>query len=245
VTHLFGYTSLGEWLLASAVVMTGAALQGSAGFGFALLSSPILGLVDPSLVPAPLIIAVTLLLALTAWRERSAVDLRGLGWVLGGRLPGTVLGALALKVLSERALTTALGLLVLFAVAISLRSVRLERRPPLLVAAGVVSGLMGTTAALGGPAVAVLYQHERGALVRSTLATYFLVGAAMSLTALAIVGRLGPREFALALGLLPGIALGFLSSRWTSRWLDGGYTRVAVLLIAGIAGLGSVIHGLV
>lgn len=239
-----GYTTFGEWLLASSIVMTGAALQGSAGFGFALLSSPILGWVDPNLVPGPLIVAVTLLLGLTAWRERSAVDLKGLGWILGGRLPGTVLGAVALKLLSERALTTALGLLVLLAVVISLRSARLERRAPLLVAAGVVSGLMGTTAALGGPAVAVLYQHERGALVRATLATYFLVGAMMSMAALAFVGRLGARELGLAAGLLPGIALGFWGSRWTSRWLDRGYTRVAVLLVAGLAGLGSVIHGL-
>jgi uncharacterized membrane protein YfcA len=114
----------------------------------------------------------------------------------------------------------------------------------MLLAAGVVSGLMGTTAALGGPAVAVLYQHERGPLVRSTLATYFLIGAAMSMIALALVGRLGPREAALAVGLLPGIAAGFWLSRWTSRWLDGGYTRVAVLLIAALAGLGSVLHGL-
>ena len=241
---MLGYGSLGEWLLASAIVMTGAALQGSAGFGFALLSSPILGWVDPHLVPAPLIIAVTLLLALTAWRERSAVDLKGLGWVLGGRVPGTVLGAMALKLWSERALTIVLGVLVLLAVAISLGSVRLERRPPLLVAAGVVSGLMGTTAALGGPAVAVLYQHERGPLVRATLAAYFLVGALMSMTALVIVGRLGQRELGLAVGLLPGIALGFGGSRWTSRWLDRGYTRLAVLAIAALAGLGSVIHGI-
>jgi len=241
---MLGYQTLTEWLLASAIVATGAALQGSAGFGFALLSSPILAFVDPGLVPGPLIIAVTLLLALTAWRERSAVDLKGLGWVLGGRLPGTVLGAFALRGLSERALTTALGVLVLLAVGISLRSVRLERKPPLLLLAGLVSGLMGTTAALGGPAVAVLYQHERGALVRSTLATYFLIGAGMSMVALTLVGRLGRHELLLALGLLPGIALGFLASRWTSRWLDQGYTRLAVLVIAALAGLTSVLHGL-
>jgi uncharacterized membrane protein YfcA len=241
---MLGYGSFAEWLVASAVVMTGAALQGSAGFGFALLSSPILGWVEPRLVPAPLVVAVTLLLVLTAWRERSAVDLKGLGWVLGGRVPGTLLGAVALELLSERALTVMLGVLVLVAVGVSLRSVRLERRPPLLLAAGVLSGLMGTTAALGGPAVAVLYQHERGALVRATLATYVLVGALMSMAALVIVGRLGRQELGLALGLLPGIALGFGGSRWTSRWLDRGYTRAAVLGIAALAGLGSVIHGL-
>jgi uncharacterized membrane protein YfcA len=241
---VLGYDSLAEWALATAVVMTGAALQGSAGFGFALLSSPILAWVNAKLVPAPIIIAVTLLLALTAWRERSAVDARGLGWVLAGRVPGTALGAWALKALGDRALMTGLGVLVLLAVGLSLGSVKLARTRPVLVGAGVVSGLMGTTAALGGPAVAVLYQHERGPLVRSTLATYFLIGALMSMVALALVGRLGAREGVLAVGLLPGIAAGFWTSRWTSRWLDGGYTRAAVLLIAGLAGLGSVLHGL-
>lgn len=241
---MLGFGSFYAWALATAIVMTGAALQGSAGFGFALLSSPILAFVDTRLVPGPLIVAVTLLLALTAWRERSAVDARGLGWVLGGRVPGTVAGAYALSALGDRALTTALGVLVLLAVAISLGSVHLRRTRPLLLFAGFVSGLMGTTAALGGPAVAVLYQHERGPLVRSTLATYFLVGAVMSIAALVAVGRLGRSEVLLAVGLLPGIALGFSLSRFTSRWLDRGYTRLAVLLIAGVAGLSSVLHGL-
>jgi uncharacterized membrane protein YfcA len=241
---VLGFGSFSAWAVATAIVMIGAALQGSAGFGFALLSSPILALVDPRLVPGPLIVAVTLLLGLTAWRERSAVDAHGLGWVLGGRVPGTVAGAFALKALGDRALTTALGVLVLLAVAISLGSVRLSRSRPLLLFAGFVSGLMGTTAALGGPAVAVLYQHERGPLVRATLATYFLIGAMMSMVALVLVRRLGAREVALAVGLLPGIALGFLASRWTSRWLDRGYTRTAVLVIAGLAGLSSVLHGL-
>jgi uncharacterized protein len=241
---MLGFDSLNAWLVSTAIVTTGAALQGSAGFGFALLSAPILGLVEPRLVPGPLIVAVTLLLALTAWRERSAVDLKGLGWVLGGRVPGTALGALALTRLGERALATALGFLVLVAVAISIRSVRLVRTPGLLVLAGVVSGLMGTTAALGGPAIAVLYQHERGDLVRSTLATYFLVGAAMSMAALALIGRLGGREVVMGLGLMPGILVGFGASRWTSRWLDRGRTRTAVLLVAAIAGLSSVLHGI-
>jgi uncharacterized membrane protein YfcA len=241
---MLGFDSQSTWLAASAIVATGAALQGSAGFGFALLSSPILAWVEPGLVPGPLIVAVTLLLALTVWREHGSVDMRGLGWVLGGRVPGTALGALALHALSERALTIALGLLVLLAVGLSLGSVRLERKPPLLVCAGLVSGLMGTTAALGGPAVAVLYQHERGDLVRSTLAAYFLIGAAMSSVALSLVGRLGVHELTLGLGLMPGILVGFAASRWTSRWLDRGRTRGAVLLVAAVAGLTSVLHGL-
>lgn len=241
---MFGFGSLGEWLLATAIVTTAAALQGSAGFGFSLLSAPLLAWLDPHLVPAPLIVACTLLLSLTAWRERRAIDLKGIGWILGGRVPGTAVGALALAALDQRALMIGLGLLVLLSVAISVRSAHFERRPPLLVAIGVVSGFMGITSAIDGPPVAVLYQHERGALVRSTLATYFLVGAAMSIVALTLVGRIGRHELLLASGLWPGIALGFVGSRWIGRWLDRGRTRTAVLLVAAFAGLAAVLHGL-
>jgi uncharacterized membrane protein YfcA len=239
-----GFHSLTHWLLATAIVTTAAALQGSAGFGFSLFSAPILAWLDPALVPAPLILACTLLLSLTAWRERSAVDLKGIGWILGGRVPGTVAGALALAALSQRTLTLGLGVVVLLAVGISVKSAHFERKPRLLVLIGVVSGFMGITSAIDGPPVAILYQHERGALVRSTLATYFLLGAAMSIVALTLVGRIGRHELELALGLWPGIALGFVSSHWIGRWLDRGRTRLAVLLVAACAGLAAVLHGL-
>jgi len=241
---MLGFSSTEALALATVIVTIGSAAQGSVGFGLALLTAPLLEWIDPRLVPAPLILAVTVLLALTALRERHAIDLRGLGWILLGRVPGTFLGAVALTGLTARALTVALGLLVLVGVGISLLSLRIPRRPATLSAAGVVSGVMGTTAALGGPAVAILYQHERGDTVRSTLASVFLIGAFMSLTALALIGRLGRAEIELSLGLLPGILLGFVLSRGTGAWLDQGHTRTAVLLLSAVSGLLSVIRGL-
>jgi uncharacterized membrane protein YfcA len=241
---MFGFVSPAELALAIAIVAVGAALQGSVGFGFALLSAPFLEWIDPRFVPGPLVLAVTLLLILTALRERQAIDFKGIGWVLAGRVPGTVLGALALGALTQRALTVLLGALVLVAVGLSLLDVTLPRRRPFLVCAGVISGVMGTTAALGGPAVALLYQHERPELVRSTLATFFLVGALMSLPAIAWAGRLGAEEAWLALALLPGILLGFAASSLTGRLVHGARVRALVLLVAGLAGATGVVRGL-
>jgi uncharacterized membrane protein YfcA len=241
---VLGFSSLTEFLVASLIVAIGAALQGSVGFGFALMSAPILAFIDPRLVPGPLILAVTLLLVLTAVREHQSMDLTGIGWVLFGRVPGTVLAIVALEAMTERGLTVTLGLLVLAAVGISLLRVHLPRTPPFLMVAGLISGLMGTTSGLGGPAVAVLYQHEPGDRVRSTLAGYFLAGAVMSLSALAYAGRIGRAEASLSVGLLPGIVVGFLSSRRTSAWLDRGRTRTAVLVVAAVAGIASIARGL-
>ena len=242
---MLGFTSLSHFLIASLIVAIGSALQSSVGFGFALMSAPILAFVEPRLVPGPLILAVTLLLVLTAVRERQSMDLTGIGWVLFGRVPGTVLAIVALDAMSQQGITIGLGVLVLLAVAISLLRVKLPRTPPLLMAAGLVSGLMGTSSGLGGPAVAVLYQHEPGDRVRSTLAGYFLIGAVMSLLALAYAGRMGRAEATLSVGLLPGIVVGFLSSKRSSAWLDRGHTRTAVLVVAAMAGIASIARGFV
>ncbi len=241
---MLGFSSPLALGLVVLVIALGSAVQASIGFGLALLTAPLLEWVEPRLVPGPLIVAVTLLLALTALRERDSIDIRGVGWILLGRVPGTALGALSLGALSARSLTVSLGLLVLLAVGISLSKLTLPRTPWMLSVAGVISGLMGTTAALGGPAVAILYQDEKGAMVRSTLAVYFLIGAFMSLSALALIGRLGAPELLLAVGLVPGMALGFWLSRHLGAWLDRGKTRYAVLLLSALGGVSAVIRGL-
>lgn len=242
---MLGFSSPLVFLVATLIVAVASALQSSVGFGFALMSAPILAFIEPELVPGPIILAVTLLLVLTAVREHQSMDFTGIGWVLLGRIPGTILAIVALDAMSERGLTIGLGVLVLLAVFISLLRANFARTPPLLMVAGLVSGLMGTSSGLGGPAVAVLYQNEPGDRVRSTLAAYFLIGAVMSLTALGYAGRLGREQATLAVGLLPGIVIGFLSSKRTSAWLDRGRTRTAVLAVAAVAGGASIVRGFV
>ena len=47
---------LWQWLAAAAVILAGTILQGSIGFGVALLGAPLLYLVEPWLVPGPILI---------------------------------------------------------------------------------------------------------------------------------------------------------------------------------------------
>jgi uncharacterized membrane protein YfcA len=242
---MLGFGSIALLALATLIVAVGAALQSSVGFGLALFAAPLLNLIDPKLVPGPLIVATMVVLIASAFRERHAMDLRGVGWVLAGRVPGAALGAFALSVLAPGTLSISTGILVLLAVALSLHRGALPRSRPILLGAGLLSGVMGTTAAIGGPAVAVLYQREAGPLVRSTLAGYFIVGAAMSMIALFLVGRLGRAEVELGFAMIPGILLGIAVANPARRFLDRGYTRNAILLVSAAAGLAAVVRGIV
>jgi uncharacterized membrane protein YfcA len=105
-----------------------------------------------------------------------------------------------------------------------------------LVSAGALSGFMGTASNMGGPPIALVYQHAPGARLRSTLSGFFVLGTIMSLLALVAVGRFGRYEFWSALTFLPGVLIGFVLSARTLSLLDQGYTRAAVLTLSAISG---------
>jgi uncharacterized membrane protein YfcA len=226
-----------ELLAACAVVTIGSMLQGAVGFGLGLFSVPILALIDPSLVPGPLLFCGLVLTILMAYRERKAMDVSGLKWGLVGRLLGTLVAVVVLTNVPKKEMTLTLGALVLFAVALSASGLHVNPTTWTLLGAGTLSGFMGTTSTIGGPPIALLYQNAPGARLRSTLSSYFALGTTISLLALAAAGRFGRYEFWSALALLPGVLIGFLLSARTLSLLDRGYTRAAVLTVSVVSGV--------
>lgn len=226
-----------ELVLAGTAVAAGACIQGAVGFGLGLLAAPMLALIDRELVPGPLLFVAMLLTLLVAHRERGSIDVRGVRWAIVGRLPGTALGALAVAALPERGMTLTFALLVLAAVAMSVSGRVLHPSPRTLFAAGAVSGFMGTASSIGGPPIALVYQRASGSQLRSTLAGYFVIGALISLTGLALFGEFGVHEVAASFVLVPFMLAGFGFSHLASRVLDRGYTRVAVLTLSAASSL--------
>jgi len=231
--------------VAATAVFAGAVLQGAVGFGLALVATPVLLIVDTRLVPGPIILAALVLTVLTAWRDWQAIDFQGLKWGLIGRAPGTLAGAGLLAILPADRLEVSLGALVLLAVAISVSGVRLDPSPRTLLGAGLLSGFMGTASSIGGPPIALVYQHAPGSRLRGTLGVYFVVGGAMSLAAIAAVGRFGAYELKSGLALIPAVVLGFAISNRITPWVDRGYTRPAVLAVAAAGGLVVLVRQLV
>jgi uncharacterized membrane protein YfcA len=218
--------------LAGLAVAFGALVQGAVGFGLALVAAPLLALVDPALVPAPLILLATAHALLMLRRERGDTDWRGVAWALLGRLPGIALGVLAVALLPQRSFVVVVALTVLVCAGLSLLRWRPRPTPPALVVAGIVSGAGGTASAIGGPPVALLYQGARGAQVRATLGAYFAAGSLLSLAGLAVAGEVRGDALLAAATLLPFMIAGFLLSGPARRLLDRGWTRPAVLAIA-------------
>ena len=90
--------------------------------------------------------------------------------------------------------------------------------------AGFASGITGTATSIGGPPIAIVYQHRPAREIRTTMAVYFLVGAGISLVALLISGDLTRDQAVAALELLPFLALG-AAARRVGPALDPGPRR--------------------
>lgn len=226
-----------EVAIATVAVAAGACIQGVLGFGLGLIAAPLLAILDPDLVPGPLLFVGVPLTMLVARRERAALDFRGIRWALVGRVPGTIAGSLAVASLPEEPLVVLLAAVILVAVALSITRWHVRPTPGTLLTAGTASGFMGTATSIGGPPMAIVYQRQAGPELRATLAAYFVVGAAFSLAVLTAAGEFGRRELSLGLVLLPGVFAGFGLSAVAARLLDRGYTRAAVLTFSTLSAL--------
>lgn len=226
--------AVNELLVASLVIAVGSLVQGSIGLGLGLLSTPILVLVEPELVPGPILFVAMLLTFAVAWRERASLDLVGIGWALTGRIPGIAAAGLAAAYLPRHGLNVTLGCLVLIGVVMT-ASPWWKAAPtkPILFSASVVSGFMGTIASIGGPPMALVLQRSSGPNLRANLSGYFTMGSAMSLIGLVIFGEFGVLELRNGLRLIPAMLVGLLLAAPAARVIDRGRTRIGVLALSG------------
>lgn len=225
-------------------VFAGAFVQGSIGFGLNLVAAPVIVVFAPDAVPAASIILALPMTLGSALRERTHIDHAAVAWTTLGRLPGVLLGAWLVSRLAPEALSLMIGGIVVLAVVMSAVSISISIDRRSQAAAGFLGGLMGTTSSVGGPPMALLYQHEPGPTVRSTLGATFMVGIACSLLALGVVGEVSAFHWRFGATMVPAVLLGLFASRFAHARLDAGWLRPCVLAFSALAGIGVVARGL-
>ncbi|MGH3474204.1 MAG: TSUP family transporter [Aeromicrobium sp.] len=212
-------------------LVVGAAVQGLVGLGLGLVAAPVTMLLEPALMPELLLWLAMLFPLVTLTREHHDIDWRGLAWSVSARIPGTAVGVFLLTIFSDRTLGVAVALMVLVSVATTAWSVVVPVNRPSLVTAGFASGITGTATSIGGPPLAILYQHRTPEQIRSTLGVYFVMGAALSLVGLAVGGELERSTFMLAMAFVPCLLIGFVITRVLRGLVPKERVRGAVLVV--------------
>lgn len=217
------------------VVVFGAIVQSTSGIGFGLIAAPLLVLIDPQFVPGTVIflgITISLLSTLRDLRDVNGVYVAA---GIAGRIPAALLAASLLASLSEVLFQIIFATLILLAVPLSLFGPALRPSVPGVAVAGLVSGFMGTLTSVGAPPFALALQHAPAHQMRATLNAVLLLGACVSVVALALFGQFGWVDITRGLALLPGVFLGFYVARFviaapgTARWLRSAVLGLCLL----------------
>ena len=223
-----------QLLCANLILVLAASVQGVLGFGVALLSAPLLNIIDPGFVPVPIILSGLVLALLVGITEHSAFSVAAVKWPIAGNWVGAALGGTTLALLTPRAFQLLFSLLVMLAVVLSAFKAHLRRsaRNGLLV--GLVSGYMGVTTSISGPPVALYFHALPADQLRANLSGFFVAAAIVALGAVYLAGMWGWQETRLFLSIQPGLVVGFIISRTLIRRYRLHNLRQWVLIFVGL-----------
>jgi uncharacterized membrane protein YfcA len=220
-------------------------VSGLTGFGFALISVPLLLFVyDPTTVVVLTAVLSTFINVVVVWDSWRDIDRGIVLALLFPALVGVVVGVEVLRVVDPEYIRLGVGFLVVVSALLLLRDVELPgaRSRWGSIVAGSASGALSTSPALAGPPI-VLLLASRGfpkRVFRGSSALYFLFLGLAGLVVLLFRGLVDGGHLPLALVLVPVALLGkifgtaFLRrvSERAFRWISLG-----VVILTGALGV--------
>ncbi|WP_082866260.1 TSUP family transporter [Marinomonas gallaica] len=209
---VFAYCAID--LLSLTIVILGIIVQARIGIGFALLSAPLLFIINENYMPGPILILGFILSLLLFFSEKQSLSLKLVLPALAARFPGSWFGVVILVYLPQWLLGLAIGVSLLFASLLAFIKFSISLNARNLFLAGFFSGFSGTITSIGGPIMALIYQNETPVNTRKALITFFLIGTPTSIFLLVLAGELSQQAFVLSVKMLPGVLIGFLLSRY-------------------------------
>lgn len=245
-----------EIVLALPAALLAALLAGSisglSGFGYALVSVPLLLIVfEPTTVIVALSFIGIFINALIVHDSSRFVAGRALVSLLPWSALGLIVGVEILRLVDAVYIELVAGSLV---IAFSIMLLREWALPGLKgrwgpVLAGTSAGIMSTSTGIGGPPVVMLFAARKLArdVFRATNAAYFMTLACLTLSLLFVRGMVEWQHLWIAALLVPAAFVGKALGTWTAARLSGTNFRkitLGITLIAGCLGVFSAVREL-
>lgn len=234
------------FLISAVVACIAGMVRGFAGFGAAMLMTPIFSaLYGPALgVALCLLLEIAVALPLVPAVVR-IVDWRRIGLLLLGAAVAVPFGTHTLTKVEPEPMRWAISAIVLTAVLLLASGWRFSGRPnaATTLAAGATSGFLNGLSGMAGPPIAFYYLagSDPAARVRANLTTYFVFVDVLALTSFASRDLIGWSTGVQALFLAPAIMLGgIIGGRLFPLASESFYRRLALFLLVGVA-IGSLV----
>jgi uncharacterized protein len=229
------------FLIAAAVAFIAGMVRGFAGFGAAMLMTPIFSALYGPLVGVVLCLLLEIAVGLPLLpRAVSLVDWRRIGLLLIAAAVGVPFGNLVLSNTNPQPMRWAISGIVLLAVVLLASGWRYPGRPTAgpTTGAGVISGFLNGLSGMAGPPIAFYYLAgaESAAQVRANLTTYFVFVDLLTLSVFAARDLLSWSTALDGLLLAPAVMLGGMAGeRLFPLASESFYRRLALGLLVTVA----------
>ena len=239
--------TLASFIALFLIVFATAGIQAVVGFGFALLSVPIMmQVVD---LHRAVILASLIGTANNFYQYRDLKhdqDKTQVRRFLWASFIGAPLGLVAFIYADQDVLKIFLGLAVLLGVILLVRGRDLTNAHISLDwSMGVISGFLLTSTSTNGPPLVFALQARKSEpqVFRATLNMIFLVSGVYGLVLFAAFGEIATSDLWLAAAVLPSMVIGVSIGRFIRNRVDPNRFRIAVLVLLTVAGFSSVYSG--
>jgi uncharacterized membrane protein YfcA len=240
--------TVAQLIVVATAIFVAAFMQVLSGFGFALLSMPIMTLAVP--VQQAVVISTLLGCLSTSWQawHLRANAIRPLVKRLSlAAFAGMPLGLFILNVVSDKTLKLTLGIAVLVATALLMAHINLKHAGPALdVGVGFVSGVLNTSLSTNGPPLVFGLQarHLEADEFRATISMVFAFSNIVGIALFAIDGKFTTDGVKAALIALPAWFVGQALAWPIRRHVQGERFRTLVLSMLTIAGISTIYFAL-
>lgn len=226
------------WLVCAVTVLLGTVVQRLSGAGYGMFAAPVMALVAPEWLPGTVVLVGFIIGAGSLLNARDAVQWRDLPPGFAGRILGAGVAAyIAAAVVGTDALAIIVGVVVLFAVALTVLGLTVPISGGSLFVAGGVSGVMGTLTGIGAPPMAILYANVETRRAAATQNAFYGFGTFVAIIALSIAGVLSLPQLAFAASLAPLVPLALWVSRPLAMRFERGAIRPWALGLATISAM--------
>jgi len=240
--------SIQQFVFIALIVLGASIIQALFGFGFGLISVPLMIFFVDLPIAVVTATAVSTVSCAIQWWESRAVEAREMSQrLVCSALIGMPFGLWLLLNLDARLMKGILGIVVLFGVFLSVKGFDLQRLPKAFdYAMGVVSGVLSTATSTNGPPLVFLLhaRHFEPIDFRAVLNRVFTFLNFFTLVIFTLAGKMTGEALRLALFSIPVMGAGvFIGTRLRTK-INPDHFRNLVIGLLTLSGLSAIANAL-
>lgn len=212
-------------------------LQNSIGFGLGLLCAPIFMHFAPELVPATMILNSLFVTSLVCYKNKASIQLCNFSFATFGGVIGIFAAGATAAFVAPEIYRLIFGVIILSAVALSVKGFNFKIKPSSSILAGAASGFMGTLTSAGGAPMGLLYQNSQQKLIKANLNAFFVIINLLGLISLYIANLVTMQDFVNSLYCIPALIIGWYAAAWVKFNDKSNRLKNFILSITAFAGV--------